>query len=671
MTSPLGKSWPRSCWPMLFVLALSCLPGAHAKAFGDAAIRDYTQQILAGEELPHPGLLFSHHPAMPWLEKAWMRPRLAELDDGEVERFISRHRERPFASDFRREWLLALGRAERWQAFRRHYRGERDQALQCLAMQGRLARKDKEQVLNQAAALWLTGRNLPADCDPLFRQARQVGIITDFMVAERYRLALRNDNLALAERLAPDVGTEAVRRVTRLRAIRAQPRTVITAIDPASAPAQDREDLLAAIKRLARRAPREARQSWEQALADGLKTSDREAFLLTRRLALEAARQHLPEAEQWLSESSANDGFIRAWRIRNALRLEDWEAVLAAIDSHPDDDSRQWQYWRARALEQLGRNKAALAIYQRLGRQQDYYGLLASKRTGEIPRPSLRPIEVKPSELDSLSETAELQLARTLLTLDWPQAARQEWRNAVAQRDREGRCQAAVLAAQWAWNSEAVITAARAGCRGDMVVDYPLAFAEWLQPAAEELSLDSAWAWSIMRAESLFMPDARSHVGALGLMQLMPATARDVARELDLPLNGTQDILQPEQNVRLGTGYLRKMLDRFDDHPLVATAAYNAGPHRAESWLPENGHLDGDIWAEIIPFQETRRYIRRVMSHSIGYDLRLDNGEGALAQRLRPVGRTPPQLACNALEPGTTENSSGEGGSKGQDTGIC
>lgn len=619
------------------LMAVGGLLAGSLQAGTTDSVRDYTHALLAGEDLPFPGLVVDEHPALPWLKMAWMRPRLAELDPGEVATFISRYRDRPFAGEFRRDWLLALGESEQWRDFARHYRGERDQTLRCYAHQARLAAGRRESVHRQAAGLWLTGRTLPAACDPLFESAREAGAITDYMVAERYRLALRADNLALAEELAPAVGTAAVDRVARERQLRDEPRAVLATVDPAGANPAATELAARAIRRLARKQPREAAEHWEGLLAAGLEPSGYQRFMVQRRLALEAAREHLPEATEWLADTSAQDDFIQVWRVRNALRTGNWPNVLTAIDRLDGKHSRQWRYWRARALEATGEQGQAERLYRQLADRQDYYGLLAARRIDEPTQLQAEPIDVREETVAELASDDGLELARKLLDIGWTEAARMEWRAALEGRDRGTRCQAALLAARWDWASEAAITAARAGCRGDPSVDYPLAFADLMQTQAERLELDPAWAWSIMRSESLFATDARSHVGALGLMQLMPATAREMAAGLDMELASERDILDPTRNITLGTGYLRKMLDRFDNHPLVATAAYNAGPHRAEDWLPRTGVIAGDVWAETIPFRETRRYIRRVMQHSLRYDQRLGREDDGLVRRLGPV----------------------------------
>jgi soluble lytic murein transglycosylase len=239
--------------------------------------------------------------------------------------------------------------------------------------------------------------------------------------------------------------------------------------------------------------------------------------------------------------------------------------------------------------------------------------------------------------IESIAARPGLDIARALFEGGWPEAARAEWSQALAGVSGKALCQAGLLTQDWGWYGQGIIALARGGCRGDQEADYPLVFRDTLEHRAEELELSAAWTWGVMRAESLFLAEARSRVGALGLMQLMPATARDIARRTGEEFSDYAELLDPERNIRFGTYYLRQMLDRFDNHPALATAAYNAGPGRVDRWLPDRP-LEADVWAETVPFQETRNYLRRVMTHTLGFDQRLGNGQASTHAWLREIG---------------------------------
>jgi soluble lytic murein transglycosylase len=186
------------------------------------------------------------------------------------------------------------------------------------------------------------------------------------------------------------------------------------------------------------------------------------------------------------------------------------------------------------------------------------------------------------------------------------------------------------------WHPQAIMTLAQSGYWDDLHLRYPLLYKDEALGAARKSAVDSGWVYGIMRAESLFIPDARSHANALGLMQLLPSTGRQVARRLGMAYAGNRTLLNPATNLRLGAEYLRQMRDRFGGNIAMATAAYNAGPHRVKHWLPRN-RLPADIWVENIPFNETRTYVQRVMEHAVAFDWRLGHEITPLSKRMPPV----------------------------------
>ena len=215
------------------------------------------------------------------------------------------------------------------------------------------------------------------------------------------------------------------------------------------------------------------------------------------------------------------------------------------------------------------------------------------------------------------------------------------------------RMQAAVLAHRWGWHSRAIATASANGLMDDLEIRYPTPFIEWIDSTAMTAKIDPAWVLGIARSESLFMPDAGSSAGALGLMQLMPNTGRLTARELKLRYRGRSSLLDPHTNIRLGTRYLGNMLKRFDENPVLATAAYNAGPQRVEQWLPVSFSLAADVWIDTIPYRETRRYVRRVLASQVIFDWRLNGSVQGLGERMpaiRSIGELEAMAGGNAAE---------------------
>ena len=246
--------------------------------------------------------------------------------------------------------------------------------------------------------------------------------------------------------------------------------------------------------------------------------------------------------------------------------------------------------------------------------ERSFYGFLAADKLVKeyaFDNTGLTANEVKVAALESRPEVIR---ARELYYVGQDGRGRSEWDAVVRNLSDADKMQASILAHRWGWHSRAIAAAASLGEYDDLSIRYPLPYQETFEEFSVQASISSTWAYGIARSESLFMRDVKSHAGAVGLMQLMPATGRDVAREIKLPYSGLATLIDPESNIRLGTTYLGQMAERYGGNQVLATAAYNAGPHRVDRWLPKNGTIDARVWIENIPFNETRKYVKRVLA---------------------------------------------------------
>jgi soluble lytic murein transglycosylase len=335
------------------------------------------------------------------------------------------------------------------------------------------------------------------------------------------------------------------------------------------------------------------------------------------------------------------DQDVREWRIRIALRQGDWKTTLHWLDQLPDEErgSPRWQYWRGRTLEALNQTEPARQAYRNAAERRDYYGFLAADRIGASYVLANDSLTATATELEALLvRSPGLQRARELYILGREPEASGEWRRALQDFDRAGLQQAALLARHWDWHSQAIITIARAEHWDDLELRFPLAHQERVLANARAGTVDPAWIYAVIRQESAFRADARSPAGALGLMQVMPATGRQIAQELRED-SADPSLLKPDTNIRYGVHYLRRMLERLQGNPVLATAAYNAGPNRVAQWLPPSEALPADVWAETIPYRETRTYVQRVMEYLIVYQRRLgaQDPQTTLSARMKPV----------------------------------
>ena len=582
------------------------------------------------------------YPLYPYLRYRDLSRRLPELPAAEVREFLKTYADTPLARPLRNAWLRQLAKAGRWDDYLRDAIPSRDPTLECWRRQALLNSGQPESALRDFATLWLRGASLPTNCDPVIAAWRIQGHPTAEQVWQRFALAMTGSNLGLAKALRTELPVADQTLADVWLTVADNPQSVLDASRLAAADPQTAAILNDGLKRWGKRDPVAA-----AAALDTLKKRDSTLASqwsgTERWLALWIASDYHPTALARLNglPAAVVDGPVREWRVRVSLRLGEWAAALSGLDQlSPDEQaSPRWQYWRGRTLEALGRTEEAQAIYRRLANQRDYHGFLAADRLN-LPYaiPNL-PLAIPPTELDTLlTRSTGLQRARELYVLGRESEAEAEWRLATRSFDRATFKQAAQLAHYWDWHSQAIATIARAEYWDDLELRFPLAYRNGVLNSASAETLDPAWIYAIIRQESSFRPAARSPVGALGLMQIMPATGRQIAQDVQ-DTAGTPDLLQADLNIRYGAHYLQRLLGRLQSNPLLVTAAYNAGPNKVMQWLPTRDSIPADVWAETIPYQETRSYVQRVMEYAAIYAQRLgaQATENRLSSRMKPV----------------------------------
>lgn len=366
---------------------------------------------------------------------------------------------------------------------------------------------------------------------------------------------------------------------------------------------------------------------------------------LSRRLALRGAYRRLPEAPAWLAQVDVqkDDLEFQEWRVRASLLAQDWPAVISLIQKLPKEEQEEdhWAYWTARAKEITGDQAAADAIYRQLASLQTYHGFLSADRLG-LPY-SLYDEPVDPDEmlLNKLRSNAALVRAREYHHTGITWEARREWNDALADFTPEQIHASIVLADEWLLPDRAIISAGRAEATRALRYRFPLLFEEQVAKSAAEMEIDPTIIYGVMRRESAFISDIKSGAGAVGLMQLMPRTAKYVA-ELKGDKKWRGDLTDVSVNIDFGAFYLRHVLNRFDNHLPLALASYNAGPHRVKSWLPKKSDLPADVWIDTIPYTETRRYVRAVLAYSMIFEWRMKGEVTRLETRLPLVAKVEP-----------------------------
>ena len=599
------------------------------------------QALERGHEDSYQTLLaeLTDYPLLPYLHYWQMREQLDAQSNESVQAFIEAQADTPLAQQMRFAWLRHLATKERWEDYLAFFRPTNSAMHRCHYHTAQWQTGQQDEAWAGARGLWAVGHSQHSACDGLFTAWEAAEPLDDALRWQRIELAMAQGNVALARFVAeglPDKEADIARRWATLH--EHPVRVAEDGLLPVDGE-RSRPIALHALKRLAATEPERATEIWSSVAREyGLSTGERHevAHAIALRFALRRDERALewfaPLPAESFSESS------RGWAVRAALLSKRWPAVRAWIEEMPADErnSERWSYWLARAHEATGKEGEAGAIYRRLSGSRSYYGFLAADRIDAEYNLAHQSLEVEPALIEQVLALPAVVRAGELYRLGLLQEARSEWNLALSGMNRAQSLAAGALASDWQWHDRALLTLARVGHFDDLNIRFPLAHGEAFAAEASQRELDPAWVIAVARQESAMDPLARSRVGALGLMQLMPATGRELARQLQVDLSDHQSLTQPELNIRFGSHYLRQMLDRFE-HPILATAAYNAGPHRVAEWYPAQGSLDADIWVDTIPFHETRKYIRRVMAYAVFYDQRLERAPTRLSERMPPV----------------------------------
>lgn len=576
------------------------------------------------------------HPLATYAESYRLRNMLARDDDTGIPAFLSVNEGSHVAERLRADWLRWAAQRSTWNLIEAEYPRllSPEPEVSCLQLRARWSRADRS-ALDEAASMWLTMLDPPEGCQPLLATLINTGHVSLDDIWVRARLQIEANRPQWARRTldllpagrSPDVRSydSAVKNAMAYlarqtgewhnarngRELTAIAIRYVAANDPAAA-ARELE------RREALLQPGERQWAWSQ-------------------IALQAARKHHPEALTWYARAGNTplSEENHQWKVRSALRATNWGAVRMAIEGMPAALASRpdWVYWLGRAYRAGGRLSEAESLFKRIAGEAHFYGNLADEELGRVVLPPSRTTPPTAQEMLTARRQAGLQRALALFRLDMRTEAVREWNWALrGMTDRELLAAAELARQHQVWD-RAINTADRTRTEHDFTLRFLSPFADEIRPVARQQSLDDAWVYGLMRQESRFITNARSSVGASGLMQLMPATARWVAKKIGLEDFHPSRVNDTDVNVLLGTSYMRIVMENLDNHPVLASAAYNAGPGRARRWRAEQP-LEGAIYAETIPFSETRDYVKKVMSNAVYYSALFNGRPDSLKARL-------------------------------------
>lgn len=576
-------------------------------------------------------------PLEPYLSYYQLRLHWDDTDSSVIKKFLSRTDDTPVIDQFRGEWLKHLGKQQRWETFAAEYPRllNTDHELSCYALQQRQL-SDEAGALREARSKWFSGAGQPESCATLFEAAVNKGIINEQDIWARMRLALESGNVTLAKQLAAKLPKKYSFPSNELDRAAADPEHYLAKIKLNKNNDAQRMIALFALLRLAKHLPDLAYTQWGRIARDFPETEQR--YFLGW-LGYEAARSLHTRALEWYK--SAGDAPLNetqlAWRARAALRALDWHEVWASIAAMPPQQQQEsaWRYWKGRALEAQGHPAEAEVIFTELSKEYNFYGQLGAEELGIAPAAGIVTTSYQPSkeELNWMQSLPGIQRAITLYKMELRGDASKEWAWTLRKFDDRALLVAAEVARRNAMYDRSISAADRTTALHDFNLRYPAPYRDSLQGRLREHGLEEAWVYGLMRQESRFASKAKSNVGAAGLMQIMPATAQWIAKKMGMRDYRKALIHETEVNLKLGTYYMKNVLSSFDNNAVLASAAYNAGPGRARRWRGDKP-LEGAIYAETIPFDETRDYVKKVMSNTVYYSKLFGKPALSLKQRL-------------------------------------
>jgi soluble lytic murein transglycosylase len=598
------------------------------------------------------------HPLAQWVQYWELSNRLNMAQADEVEAFYARWPGSYVEDRLRNDWLLELGKRRDWAGFSRDYprfRMNDDREVTCYALLTQhLAGQD---VRDAARSHWFAQRDPDDGCNLLAGTLVAAGQLSEADVWQKARLSVEFNRPRAARAAAALISPETALAVAELNEKPVQ----VLARKPARSEGQTAELATLALMRLASSDPQAAATQletrWQKALPPHL------AALAWAGTGKQAAQKLLPEAVDDYQRARAlsreatpalralapwSDEML-AWQVRSSLRFagpadERWALVANAIDamSPAEQQDAAWVYWRARALQARARpgadsdaeRLAAKRMFESIAGQMHFYGKLAAEDLGGTLTLPAAPAPLGAAEREAARRNPGLERALLLIKIGLRNEGVREWNFALrGMTDRE-----LLAAAQLACESEVwdrcINTSERTRVEVDMAQRFPTPYRQEVLVQSRDIGIDPAYVYGLMRQESRFITDVRSGVGASGLMQIMPATARWTAKKIGLDYK-PEMIIDRDVNLRLGTAYLKLVLDDFGGSQALAAAAYNAGPGRPRRWR-DGPLLEPAAWAESIPFSETRDYVKKVLSNAVYYSALLSGKSASLKARLGP-----------------------------------
>nr|WP_249373688.1 transglycosylase SLT domain-containing protein [Aeromonas veronii] len=578
----------------------------------------------------------THYPLLPYLDYYQLAFRPGAADYNDVTRFIRQHGDTPQSNRLERSYLTYLAQSQQWSQFLRFYPAKPSSTdLLCMHYQALYYTGKPKEALQGAGKIWMSGQSRPDACSPLFQLWQASGQRTQEKIWQRMTLAFEAENPNLIRHLGATLGSGLQSYGDQMVTLFEQPAK---AMNPAyfSSNPYSRKLLSLGLTRYANQEPESVlRQLALFRSRFGLTQAEVKPVerAIARRLLLDRSIAQRSWVDSTVKKLADPD--ITELRARLAIWEQDWRGLSGWVKMMPMARQKEdrWRYWMARSLEVQGQQKPARDLYLETANLRGFYGFMAAQRTGVPYRIKNQSVKHVPDWRTASQRWPFLLRVRELLSMNEIAAARSEWihnmdRNPVAKRIEFGH-----IALNQGWHELAILASIRAEAWDALDLRFPLPLKRTFSQMAQERTMNTSLLYAISRQESALYPLAQSPVGARGLMQLMPATAKETAGKLGVPYRNEQQLFDPTMNIRLGSAYLKRLLDVYDGNRILAAAAYNAGPGRVKRWREQSDNKPMDVWVESIPYKETRNYVQNVLSFDLIYQHKLQQPLRFMSER--------------------------------------
>ncbi|WP_272578205.1 MULTISPECIES: murein transglycosylase [unclassified Providencia] len=562
------------------------------------------------------------YPLYPYLEYRELTQDLDIISPSQVQAFIDSHPTLPVAKTLKNRFVNELARRQEWKSLLAFSPEEPKPAeAKCNYYYANWATGNKSLAWQGAEKAWLNGRSMPAACDKLFNEWEKAGYLTPEMILERIHLAIDAGNTSMAAYLAKRLPLNYKTIGDALVKLQNDPASVTQFAKTMTPTDFSRQATIAGFSRYARQSPDEAR-----AALRGISSAQKMNMAETQKLKDSIAWQYMgdvtPEQANWRDEviSETDSTALKERRVRLALGTGDKAGVAKWLKQLPTDakNKEEWQYWQAITLIDEGKKAEGETILRQLMDGRGFYPMVAAQKLNTEYPLYIKTAEKPDSNLDKL---AEIQRVKELMYWEMDNLARTEWVSLVASRPVNQQEQLARYAFNHNWADLSVQATITGKLWHHLEERFPLAWEKEFERHTKDKTVSKSYAMAIARQESAWNPQARSPVGATGLMQLMPATAKHTVQKQGISgYVNTSQLTNPVKNIEIGTAYLEDVYQQFSNNRILSSAAYNAGPSRVTRWLGNSGgRLDAVAFVESIPFSETRGYVKNVLSYDVFY----------------------------------------------------